>query len=366
MTTNTRTVSLYKLFNICFLSLKRRFVFMVLALTVFLNTSFSYCLKAHAEILDGLSNNTFKITLYGTPINLAPAFNIQLSFSNPEVASLSTEPPEFKALNVHQLITASNPDTNTISAVWDDMIPNNEATITFMLTPGTTKGFSTIKIDKVETARGLDITDSIISVIENPNVINTAGITTTRFGEFTLLDPGKLTSPGKAAIAFRAKNIPGDVKVTLNGEKVDFINNELGIAVISLLPDNDQLNLNLSILQEDQSTTINLGKLKVDKGTSELYPPHIRQATAINHLNYTDFKIEGKQFGVKRFGKDGTSIQIVPGALPITNDHLRSRRTRQLLNPTDCIPYGSYVNLSHSAGTTTKKISVVNPCGIQK
>ncbi len=366
MTINNKAYNLHKLLDIWFLTLKRKFVFMVLALTIFLNTGFFYCLKAHAEIFDGLSNNTFKITLYGTPINLAPAVNIQLSFSNPEVASLSTEPPEFKALNVHQLITASNPDTNTLSAVWDDMIPNNEATITFMLTPGTAKGFSTIKIDKVETARGLDITNSIISVIENPNIINTAGIITTGFGEFTLLDPGKLISPGKAAIAFRVKNIPGNIKATLNGEDVNFIDNELGIAVINLLSDNDQLDLNLSILEEDQSTTINLGKVKVDKGTSGLYPPHIRKATAINHLNYTDFEIEGRQFGVKRFGKDGTNIQIVPGARPITNDHLRSRRTRQLLNPTDCIPYGSYVNLSHSAGTTTKKISVVNHCGIQK
>ncbi len=321
------------------------------------------CPYSNAEILGGLNNDTFKIKLYGGPINLAPAVNVKISFSNPNVVSLSSEPPGFYAFGVNKLLTSSDPDNNIISAVWDDVISNDEATIIFMLVPGSVKGFSSVKLEKVETAGGLDITDRIVSVLDKTSVINTAGLVIAEAGEFELLDPGKLISPGKAAIAFRIDNIKEkSISAKLNGKDVEFVNDKVGIATVDLPTNENTLNLNLSISKQNQSTTINLGSIKIDSGTSNIYPPYIRKAIAVNYPSYTDFQIDGKQFGVRRFGKENTSIQVVPTSTVITNNNLRRRLSRQQLVPTNCIPYGSYVNIAHPAGTTTKKITVIHSC----
>ena len=140
------------------------------------------------------------------------------------------------------------------------------------------------------------------------------------------------------------------------------LNDKVGIATVDLPTNENTLNLNLSISKQNQSTTINLGSIKIDSGTSNIYPPYIRKAIAVNYPSYTDFQIDGKQFGVRRFGKENTSIQVVPTSTVITNNNLRRRLSRQQLVPTNCIPYGSYVNIAHPAGTTTKKITVIHSC----
>lgn len=321
------------------------------------------CLTASAEILGGLNQNEFTIKLFGWPLNLTPALNIKLSFSDPGVAKLSSASPSFEAQGTSLLLSSSDVNNNTISILrTEEIIPNNEMKIKVKVDPGLIMGATEITIDKIEAAGGFDITDSIITQIDPPLITNTKGVVISELGSFTLLDPGKLIAPGDAAIAFKIVDTPNIISAEVNGNPVDFIGKNTGIAIVDLPKDKSKSILSLTVYAKGKSDTMHLGDLKIDKGISIGLPPRIRKAIAVNEAGNTKFKLIGRKFGIKRFGKDDVDIEVIPINKSTTNDFLKKRSFKDRLTDNSCIPYGSYVNISHPGGTRAKKIDVIGNC----
>jgi hypothetical protein len=193
-------------------------------------------------------------------------------------------------------------------------------------------------------------------------IVNSSGTEVTPLGEFTLLDPGKLTASGLAAIAFKAENIPSNLTAKLNGEKVNFLENNIGVGVVGLPVDNNELGLTLEVSSGNNKRLVNLGRVKLTKALSTLYPPIIDRAYIYNQTDGSKLKVYGRYFGIGRFGRERVNVEVVPGKPEVSNVNLRRRSTKDNLDSTDCIPEGSYVNISHPAGTTTKKIKVLGKC----
>lgn len=317
-------------------------------------------ISSHAKA-NPLSSDTVTIRVFGTPINLTPALNIKLSFSNPNVAKLDSSKPILEANGVTQLLGESNPESGIISVVWDEIIPNHEAKIIAMLQPGTVMGSTSIKVDKVEIAGGKDITDSIVVLISPSSISNSEGAVITPLGNFTLEDQGRLISPGSAAITFRAENVPSDITGTLNDSPVEFGEN-IGVAIIDLPENGGKKALFLTVSSKGKSRIIHLGDINVEKGVKVGLPPRITSAIAINDPNDTKLRISGRKFGVKRFGRNDISVKIVPESQKLTNKNLRKRSTRERFENNTCIPDGSYVNISHAAGSAGKRLTVVGEC----
>jgi hypothetical protein len=320
---------------------------------------------AKAEILGGLSHNEFKIKLFGWPLNLTPALNIELSFSDPEIAKLSTTPPSLKAEGTNLLLSSSDPTSNTVSIVrTGEIIPNQEAEITVKLDPKTVMGATQIRVNKIEAAGGFDITDSVIAQIDPPIITNSNGTVKSELGRFTLIDPGTLTAPGNAAIAFQLEDTPNIISATLNGQQVDFISGTTGIAIIDLPKTKDKSILSLTVNSPGKSKTIHLGDLKIDQGIPVGLPPRIKKAVALNNPGDTQFKLFGRKFGVRRFGKERVAVKVIPTNKATTNNDLKKRKFKERLANKSCIPFGSYVNISHPGGTAAKKIDVVGNCSL--
>ena len=313
-----------------------------------------------------LNTDTITIKVYGTPINLTPALNIKLSFSNPNVAKLAPTSPIFQASGANQLLSEANPNSGVVSVVWDEIIPNHEANITVMLLPGNLMGSTNISVDSVEIAGGIDITDSIVALVDPPSVSNSVGKIITPFGDFTLVDSGRLVAPGTAAIAFKIENKPSilsdTLSATLNGNEVDFSSDRFGISVIDLPQNGGKQVLSLTVSNKNQTQTIHLGDVEVEKGINFGLPPRINRALAINTPGDTKLKISGRKFGVRRFGREKVRVEIVPLDIATTNNNLRRRATKERLSDQSCVPLGSYVNISHPAGTSAKKIIVDGGC----
>ncbi len=318
--------------------------------------------QALAEITGDLNKDTFTIRLLGNLLNQSSALNIKFSFSDPDVAMLSSESPIFQANGAAQLLTSSNPSSNTISVVWDGYIPSNEASITFMLEKGSAMGITTFSIDKVESAYGIDITNNIAIITDKFSVSNSFGSETTSFGKFTLLDPGKLYTPGTAAIAVQAENISPNLTAKLNGKPVILLENNTGVAEIVLPENSNELNFTLEVNSGSEQRLINLGNVKLEKASTRRYPPIIDRAYVINKPGDNKLKVYGRYFGIGRFGRDGVNVEVIPGTSDISNENLRRRSAKDSLGNSDCIPAGSYVNISHPAGTVTKKIKVYGNC----
>ena len=322
--------------------------------------SFSPASKAQPG--ESLSTDTITMRLFGTPINLTPALNIKVSFTSPDVVNLSNEPPSFQALGASELLTSSDPDSQTISVIWDGTITNNEAKITFMLEPGRVKGLTAIMIDSVETAGGRDITGSIVVLLDKQNIVNSIGTVATSFGDFTLVKPEKLIAPGRAAVIFRAENIKDGLSALLNGSSVEFTEDGFGVGIVDLPESGGKLNLTLGLLLAGRSEKINLGTVNIERPGGIGLPPRIDKVLGFNTLGGPKLQIKGRQFGVKRFGRDGVTVEILPSEQVLKNRYLESRSTKGTLRQTRCIKEGAYVNISHEAGTDAKKVTVLGEC----
>lgn len=309
-----------------------------------------------------LSTDEITIKLFGFPLNLTPAVNIKLNFSNPDVAKLDSTPPIFEALGATKLLTEANPETNTITALWDGFIPNDEITIKAMLAPGAFKGISLIEILKVEAVGGEDITDKIAYTIEPDSLINNEGKVRTILGDFSFLGPEEVTGPGKIAVAFKVENSVGNLQAKLNNIPVEFTSN-LGITVLNLPREGSDVPLYLEATDGNEDELINLGRLKIIPGISLGLPPRIERAQEIITEEGPKLHIRGRKFGPRRFGHDGTKVEIIPNDLSKNLKKLTRLKINTSPNTQNCLPEGSYVNVSHPAGSDTRKIKVLRGCG---
>lgn len=337
---------------------------LVSVLLVLVLCSFNSFNSADAQIgsfKGKLLGDTLTIRLFGEDVTSAIALKIQLSFSDPDVAHLDLASPKFEANGARELITEADPDTNTITVVWDGDITNNEAKITAMLAPGTKSGRTNISITKVEKAGGVDITDSIVFLVNPKGVAAFELKDSNVLGNISILDPGDLTGPGRAAIAFRTEKDTSGVIASLNGSPVDFVGSDVGVAIVNLPEDGGNLPLKLNVNSSGYKETVNLGVVSVLAPTPPGNGPHIRRAVAYNE-SLKKLRIEGDRFGVVRFGKENTKITIIPQSQSASRFSLLPRLARVRLGSTQCIPEGSYVNISHPAGTAAKKIQVLGQC----
>ena len=121
------------------------------------------------------------------------------------------------------------------------------------------------------------------------------------------------------------------------------------------------LPLKLNVSSGNYKETVNLGVINVLASTPPGRGPYIRRAVAYNDV-LKKLRIEGERFGVVRFGKENTKITIVPQSQSASRFSLLPRLARVRLSSNTCIPVGSYVNITHPAGTAAKKIDVVGNC----
>lgn len=317
---------------------------------------------AKAEIISGLDKDTVTVRIFGSQLNTTNALNLKVLFTNGEAVELSSDSPIFQASGANQLLVSSDPNIGIVTVVWDGYIPSNEAKISFMLEPGTSMGISTVLVDKIESAYGIDITNNVAITLDNSIIVNSFGSETTPLGKFTLLDPGELYTPGVAAIAFETANTPSNLTARLNGYPVTFLGNGRGVAEVSLPENANDLSFILEVNSNNQKRSVNLGKIKLTKASTRLYPPIIDRAYVYNEAGGNRLKVYGRHFGVGRFGREKVNVEIVPGNPEVSNNNLRRRSTKDHLDNVSCIPMGSYINISHPAGTVTKKINVLGRC----
>lgn len=308
-----------------------------------------------------LLGDTLTIRLFGEEVSSAIALKIQLSFSDPDVAHLASTQPKFEASGARELLTEADSEKNIISVIWDGDITNNEAKITAMLAPGTKSGRTNILVTKVEKAGGVDITDKIVFLVNPQGVAAFELKDSNVLGNISILDPGELTSPGRAAIAFRAEKNTANVIANLNNSPVDFVAGDTGVAIVNLPEEGGNLPLKLSVNFGSYTETVNLGVINISPPAPPRGSPHIRRAVAYND-SLKRLRIEGERFGVVRFGKENTKITLIPQSQSVSRFSLLPRLARVHLSTSQCIPEGSYINISHPAGTASKKITVVGNC----
>ena len=300
-----------------------------------------------------LSADTITVTVNGDSVNSTNALNVTLSFSDSTVATLDTG-VTFMGTGAAQLLTDVNTQTNVLTAVWDGTITDGAAVLTAMLKPGTMAGTTTIAVTKVEAAGGLDITESVASTVSPSSVTNSSPGGSTDLGTFTFVGPSAVTGPGKAAISFSATGAPSNLTATLNGSKVDFVGDKsVGIAIIDVT--SSDVALSLVVKSGSDSATVDLGTLSVTAGSGKA--PKVTSASAKNKSTGTTLSIKGK-----KFNKTSTTVEIVPTDKSSSAVKVSGRAVKATYGSSDCIPSGSYVNVTTPGGVSSKKIKVKGSC----
>ena len=297
-----------------------------------------------------LSADTITITVEGQSVAATNALNVTLGFSDSNVATLDTG-VTFTGAGAAQLLTDVDTGKGLLSVVWSGTITDNKAVITAMLKAGSKAGSTNISVTKVEAAGGTDITGSIAATVSPSIVTNGASSSTSGGGTFTLIGPTSVVGPGKAAVAFSASDT-SSMSAKLNGKTVHFVGGgSVGIAIVDL-PSSGDLALMLSI----GDSTVDLGSVTVTAGEGQTLPK-ITSARAQNRSTSTILRVLGK-----RFSQDTTTLEIVPTDRASSSVVVKGKVIKAIYDPSECIPKGSYVNVTTAQGTAAKKIHVKGAC----
>ena len=297
-----------------------------------------------------LSANTITVMLNGQNLNSAEGVNVTLSFGTEGVATLDTTGLTFMGTGTTPIATEVK--GTLISAIWSGSITDAEATFTAMLKPGTMTGSTTISVSKVELSGGTDVTSNIVATVTPSSVTNSGS--TTMAGTFSLIGPTSVVGPGKAAIAFSASGVTSTMSATLNDSPVSFFsNNTVGVAIVDLSKaSGGTLPLTLKIGGE----SVSLDSITVTSG-SPGKGPKVSSARAQNGSSSTILRVLGS-----KFGKDATSIEIVPTDRVADSVNVKGKVIKAVFSSSECIPSGSFVNVSTGNGTAAKKIKTSGSC----
>ena len=297
-----------------------------------------------------LSADTFTVTIDGDALAATNALNVTISFSDPNAVQLDSG-VTFMGTGASQLLTDVDTMTNVLTVVWDGTISDNRAVITGMLKAGTQAGTSTISVGKVEASGANDITTAVIVTVD-PSTVTNSSSSSTDLGTFTFIGPDSVTGPGKAAFAFSVSGATGSLSATLNGNSVTFDSGQTaGIAIVDL-PASGDLDLSLVV---NGSTTVDLGTVTVDAGSGKA--PKVTRAFANNKSSGTKLTVTGRRL------KNGTATVIPESSDRIADSSKATGKKVKVTFPTDeCIPSGSFVNVSTAGGTAAKKVSVKGSC----
>ena len=204
---------------------------------------------------------------------------------------------------------------------------------------------------------GTEITGAIASVNANSVTVETPAPTS--LGTITLIGTNiTVVGPGKVAVAFSFSEHPDNVTAKINGSKVDFVSNNVGVAIIDI-PASTPVNLNL-VVKPDASAeeTATIGNIDVSQNTAKGKPPEINSVTVQNKKTKSRLVLTGK-----RLSKTDTAFAILPTNLePMPDSTVMGAVLKATIDVADCIPKGSYINLSTLSGTAAKKIKVHGKC----
>lgn len=190
-----------------------------------------------------------------------------------------------------------------------------------------------------------------ITVSENP--------TPTSLGTIMLIGTNTtIVGPGKVAVAFSFTEHPDNVTAKINGSEVDFVSNNIGVAIIDI-PASTPVNLNLVVKLSDSSEeSATVGNIEVSQNTAHGKPPKINSVTVQNKKAGSRLVLAGK-----RLSKTDTAIAIIPTNWETQTDPVvMGAVLKATFDVDNCIPKGSYINLSTLTGTTAKKIKVHGGC----
>lgn len=295
-----------------------------------------------------LSADTVTITINGQALSATNAVNVTLAFGTNGVATVDTASPTFMGTGASQLLTSIN--GNVVTAVWDGAVTDNQVVLTAMLKAGSVSGSTTVSVSKVEVAGGTDVTDSVAATVNPPTVTNSgSGGSSTSSGSFVLLGPTTVTGPGKAAIAFSASGLKKGSVVKLNGMTVKlFDNNSVGIGIVKFTGAGS-VPLTLKVGKSE----VNLGTLTVTAGSGTA--PKVKSASARNSSSLTKLKVKGSNLS-------GATVTIVPTDRSATSTDATDKVINAEYSSDECIPNGSFVNVTTTGGTSAKRVSTKGSC----
>ncbi len=295
-----------------------------------------------------LSADTVTITIDGQALASTNAVNVTLAFGTTGVASVDTASPTFMGTGATQLLTSIS--GNVVTVVWDGAVTDNKIVLTAMLKAGSVSGSTTVSVSKVEVAGGTDVTDSVAATVSPSTVTNSgSGGSSTSSGSFVLLGPTTVTGPGKAAIAFSASGLKKGSVVKLNGRSVKlFDNNSIGIGIVKFTGAGS-VPLTLKVGKSE----VNLGTLTVTAGSGSA--PKVTSVSARNSSSSTKLTIKGLNLS------DAT-VTIVPTDRDATSTDAADKVIKAEYSSDECIPNGSFVNVTTAGGTSAKRISTKGSC----
>ncbi len=301
-----------------------------------------------------LDTDTFTVAVTGDPIKAATAVNVTVAISDNTVAVLDTSAPTFMGTGATQLLTDIMTDTGVLTAVWNGTVSDGVANITAMLKAGTMAGTAMITVTKVEVAGGTDVTSSVATKVTPNTVTNAAGGTVSSssgggvstsggVAGYSLLTPTSAVGPGKVAVAVSGPSASG---VTLNGAKVEFTGN-VGVAIIKITTTDADLQLSVG------GMTSSVGSLMVTAGSGKA--PKATSAVANNKKSGTTLTVSGASL-------KGATVGIVPTDREATKVSAKASSVKATYAAEDCIPKGTFVNVSTSAGTSAAKVKARGTC----
>lgn len=293
-----------------------------------------------------LSADSFTVTIDGEAVAGTSALNVTVTFSDPQVVSLDTG-VTFMGTGASQLLTDVNVTSGILTVVWTGAVTDNRVVITGMLKAGSKAGTSTITASKVEASGGNDITSAVAVTVDPDSVTNSA--VSAGGATFELAGPTSAVGPGKAAFAIEVTSGTA-TSATVNGKSVDFVGTGVGVVVLDL-PSSGDLDLTLS----SGGASVDLGTVTVTAGSGKA--PKVTRAKAKNVASKSILTVTGK-------GLKGGSATVVP----VSSDRVatKSKATGKKVTATfaaeECVPNGSYVNVSTAGGTDAKKVKVKGTC----
>jgi trimeric autotransporter adhesin len=310
-----------------------------------------------------LDNDTVTIQIAGAEVGATNALNVTLAFGNSSIVSLDAAAPSVSGMGITQLLTTADAATGVIGVVWDGTSSDNSVTITAMLKAGATGGTTSVGVAKVEAAGSIDITSNVAISVNPEEVTNGSGSSSSSTGgvagdcgTFTLVSPNNaLVGPGTAAVGVQVENGGANLSATINGEAVDFVSSSKGVAIVDL-PSSGSLDLSLSASCDAGNATASLGSLDVAAATSEKAPSVKRASAKLNtKKGIQTLTATGKNL------KDG-SAEIVPTDREADSVRASGKRVRAAYLEANCIPSGSYVNVTTAGGTSAAEIRVMGDC----
>lgn len=301
-----------------------------------------------------LDKSTFTIKVTGEAVKQTSALNVTVAFGDSSIVALDTG-ATVSGTGITSILTDANTTTNVLSAVWSGTSTDGVVTITGKLKPGTKGGTTSIGVAKVEAAGGTDITSNVAVTIDPTSVTNGSGSSSSGVGSFTLIGPTSATGPGKVAVSFSATGTPSGISATLNGSKVEFASgNTVGTAIVDI-SSGTSVPLSLVAKAGSSTSTINLGSITVTQGTGKKVG--VKTASVNNKAGKTVLSVTGMGFV-----KDATTVTIVPTNHTATSTTAMGSSIMASYSVSECIPKGSYVNVSTAAGTAAKKLTVRGAC----